>query len=46
MFQLLAQEHPLSQQTIPSAGRILGNVAIYAELTQAMMDDLLCLFLS
>jgi hypothetical protein len=39
IFQPPAQGRPLSQQTIPGAGRILGDVAGYAELNQAMMDD-------
>src|SRR5437868_13613817 len=39
IFQPPAQGCPLSQQTIPGAGRILGDVAGYAELNQAMMDD-------
>lgn len=37
---------PLSQETIPGAGRVLGDVAGYTELNRAMTDDPWSPFLS
>ena len=39
IFQLPAQGRLLSQQTIAGTGRILDDIAGYAELNQDMMDD-------